>query len=189
MLEKKNVVIAIVGMPGAGKSAATEYLEQKYKFPVIYYGGYILERVRKKGLEINGENEKKVREELRTSEGMDVIAKLSLNDINDNLNKGQNVIIDGLYAFSEYMYLKKILNKRLFIIAVCANKQLRYDRMENRKFRPLTNEELDERDFAEIVVLEKGGPIAIADYTVLNNHSIQDFQNSIDNILEQIIAG
>ena len=53
-------LIAIVGMSGSGKSVASDYLE-KIGFNKIYFGGVVLSEVKKRGLEVNPEKEKKVR--------------------------------------------------------------------------------------------------------------------------------
>ena len=50
-------LIAIVGMSGSGKSVASDYLEEK-GFEKIYFGGVVLEEIKKRGLEVNPENEK-----------------------------------------------------------------------------------------------------------------------------------
>jgi dephospho-CoA kinase len=43
-----------------------------------------------------------------------------------------------------------------------------------------------ERDRSEIENLEKGGPIAAADYYILNNGTIEDAESRLDDILKQI---
>ena len=39
------------------------------------------------------------------------------------------------------------------------------------------------KDFAEIENLEKGGPIAIADYTIVNDGSIEEMYSDLDKFL------
>ena len=46
---------------------------------------------------------------------------------------------------------------------------IRYKRLESREVRPLTNIESESRDIAEIENIAKAGPIAYADYYILNN--------------------
>ncbi|MGV2436285.1 MAG UNVERIFIED_CONTAM: hypothetical protein LVT10_16525 [Anaerolineae bacterium] len=61
------------------------------------------------------------------------------------------------------------LGASMVVLCVTCDRALRYARLTERSERPLTVEEAIERDFREIDHLEKGGPIAIADYTLLNN--------------------
>jgi dephospho-CoA kinase len=65
----------------------------------------------------------------------------------------------------------------MILIAIYAPPKLRYKRLSkriNRKYdknlrmRPLNQSEAESRDNAEIENLEKGGPIAMADYTLIN---------------------
>ena len=56
-------------MSGTGKSEATNFLKDQFNFDLFYFGGIVLNEVKKRGLEINNENEKMVREDLRRQHG------------------------------------------------------------------------------------------------------------------------
>ena len=47
-------------------------------------------------------------------------------------------------------------------------------------------QESAERDKTEIENLEKGGPIAIADYYIDNSGTIEELQQNVKKLLEQI---
>jgi dephospho-CoA kinase len=182
----KGLVLAIVGMSGTGKSEVTTFIVNKYRFKLIYFGGYILEEVKKRNLEINSRNERLVREELRANHGMDIVAKLSLADIMAEFDNEQNVIIDGLYSFSEYEFLKERFPKNLYTIAIHASKRNRYERLGQREIRPLTREEVDERDYYEIKKLEKCAPIVLADFHIANEGLISDLHEKVDSTLNNL---
>ena len=57
-------IIAFVGMPGAGKTSAIEYLVKK-NIPKVYFGGVVLDALKEEGYELNETNEKMMREKLR----------------------------------------------------------------------------------------------------------------------------
>ena len=67
-------------------------------------------------------------------------------------------------------------------MAIVAPKRLRHHRLTTRSVRPLTVEEASSRDWAEIENLEKGGPIAIADYYVHNDGTIDNLHQQLDQI-------
>ncbi len=161
-------LLALVGMPGAGKSLLAEYLEAQ-GFPKFRFGGITIDEVERRGWAITPQNEKIVREEIRAAEGMDAYARRALPIIHDMLNEHQSAIIDGLYSFGEYKTLKQEFGAQIVVVAVACDRPLRYARLGKRPERPLTPEEAEWRDITEIETLEKGGPIAIADYTILNN--------------------
>jgi len=179
--------MAIVGLCGTGKSVAAKYIEETFKFKPIYFGGYVLTELKKRNLEINSANEKHVREDLRKKYGPDVIARLAADTIHSYVTAGSNVIIDGLYSFSEYEFLKDKFGKQLVVLSVHSRKTLRYRRLGQREVRPLTPREVDQRDFSEIKNIEKAGPIAAADYHIINDGDIQDLYKSIDAIMKEIL--
>ncbi len=175
-----NKLFAVVGMSGSGKSVVTDYLEQK-NFNKVYFGGVVIEELTKATLEITPENEKYMREKLREDHGMAAMAILSLPKIKRLLVEG-DVIIDGLYSWEEYLVLKETY-PNIQLISIVVDKKLRHERVAIRPLRPLNNEEIKTRDTSEIEKLNKGGPISIADFYLLNNGTFNDLYKQIDKIL------
>lgn len=58
--------------------------------------------------------------------------------------------------------------------------------MAKRPERPMTPQEVDARDWEEIETIEKGGPIAIADYFVHNEENLDAFHDHLDSALTHI---
>lgn len=170
-------------MSGSGKSEATSFLKDKFGFEIFYFGGIVLSEIEKRGFKINNENEKIVREDLRNEFGTGVLAKLASNAI---ANSTSSIILDGLYSFTEYKILKELYPDNFMVIAIHSDKELRYKRLYQREFRPLTEKEVDKRDYTEIENIEKGGPIAIADYHILNNYEVSTFKECLTNIINKI---
>ena len=163
-------IVAVVGMCGSGKSVATEaFTDAGWK--KVYFGGITME-------EKNEANEKKVREELRAEYGLAAYAVKLLPRIEQLAEEG-NVVLDGLYSWSEYTYLKERLGDSLSVLAIVTDRAVRYERLTTRTVRPLTNAEATSRDYAEIERLEKGGPIAIADRFVTNNGSADELMAQV----------
>ncbi|OYX41002.1 dephospho-CoA kinase [Candidatus Saccharibacteria bacterium 32-49-12] len=176
-------IIAFVGLAGAGKSSAVDYLRDK-QFPSVYFGGVILDAMTEAGLEHTEENEKRFREEIREREGKDFVVKRIITQIRSLIEAGQRQIIaDGLYTWSEYRMLKREFPGELTVIGIVAPRKLRHRRLSQRPIRPLTEQQATERDWAEIENLEKGGPIAVADHFVINDGTIEDLHQKLDAIL------
>lgn len=176
-------VITLVGMPGAGKSTLVDYLEQK-GFPNVYFGGITIDEVKRRGLEVNPDNEKLVREDLRKTEGAGVYATRIITKIEALAAEGHNTVVaDGLYSWTEYKIFKEKFGDNAVIIAVTAPRKLRHERLANRPVRPLTDEEVTKREYAEIENIEKGGPIANADYTLLNDGAPEELIRQLEAIL------
>ncbi len=180
-------IIAFVGLAGSGKSSAVEYLTEQ-GYPKIYFGGILYKELIAAGITPGDwEPEKKFREEIREREGKGFIATRAAKEAHDLINAGQKrIIFDGLYSWSEYKILKHEFPGEMTVIAIVTPKHLRYERMEKRPERPMTNKEVEERDWAEIENIEKGGPIAIADYFVTNSGDVSSLHAQLDEILEKI---
>lgn len=177
-------VIAFVGMPGAGKSMVVEYLESK-NIPSIYMGGIVtIDEMQRRGLVANEVNEKMIREELRATEGMGVMAKRTVPKIDALFSEGHSLVVaDGLYSWAEYKIFKETYSDNAIIIAVTAPRHVRHERLAQRPVRPLTEEEVTAREYAEIENIEKGGPIANADYTLINNSTPEALREQLDAVL------
>lgn len=179
-------IIAFVGLAGAGKSSAAEYIAGK-GFPKVYFGGIIYAAMREAGIEITPESQQKFREEIRAREGNDFVVRRAIKQTNDLIESGQKrILLDGLYTWTEYKILKHEFPGKLTVIAIVAPKRLRHRRLAVRPERPFTDKEASERDWSEIENLEKGGPIAMADYFIMNNGDLDDFHQQIDIALKTI---
>ena len=179
---KKNNLFAIVGMCGSGKSIASDYLVE-LGYNKVYCGGVTMKKLKEEGLEVNAENEKMMRERLRKDLGMGAFAIVLLPEIREYFEKG-NTVLDGVYSYDEVKILKEEFPE-LKIIAVVCDKKIRYDRLLIREIRPLTNEEAEKRDISEVENIAKAPPIAMADYYILNNYSIEEYKQRIDEIIRK----
>ncbi len=167
-------VVAIVGMAGAGKSEVSHVFEDK-GFSRIRFGDVTDEELKKQGLPVNEENERHMRESLRQRYGMEAYAMLNLAKI-DLAIKTSSVVVDGLYSWEEFMFLSNYYHQSFRVVAVCSSPATRYARLSKRPVRSLTLEEAYSRDEAEIINLNKGGPIAMADFTLINEGSLKDLE-------------
>ena len=182
MTQPHAKIIALVGLAGSGKSSAVEYLTKK-GFPKIYFGGVIYKAMDEAGIEPTWDNQQKFREEIRQREGKDFVIKRVIKNIRDLINAGQNkIVLDGLYTWSEYKILKHEFPGQVVVIAIVTPKHLRYQRMIKRLERPMQPREVDQRDWSEIENLEKGGPIAIADYFIINDSDLTQLHQKIDAV-------
>lgn len=181
-------ILAIVGMSGSGKSVMVDHLTAK-GYPKVYFGGMIYKEMEKRGIARteDGESEKEFREMIRETEGKDWVVKQVIAETKDLIAAGQKrIILDGVYSWTEYKTLKHEFPKCLTFIGVVVDKKLRYARVAERKERSFDAAAIRERDRSEIENLEKGGPIAAADYYILNNGTVEEAQADLDKILKEI---
>jgi len=179
--KNSNPLVTIVGMCGSGKSSVADALRRR-GWQVIRFGEITMRELDSRGLPRNEANERAVREELREIHGSDAYAKLSLPKIKEALAAGPTAI-DGLYSWAEYKFLRRDLENQMHVVAVFATRSIRYERLARRPVRPLSPDEAELRDFAEIENLGKGGPIAMADYVIPNDGPEEELLLSVDRLL------
>jgi len=178
MSDKK--IIAVIGMCGSGKSEAVKYFVDK-GFRKVYFGDVVIKELKSRGLEINEANERKVREDLRKKLGMGVMALKSIDTIKEYF-KTDNVVIESMYSWEEFKIIKEAFGDAFELLAIYTTKKLRYERLSKREFRPLTNVEAISRDLSELENLDKGGPIAYAEYTIINDSDLIELNNKLEKL-------
>jgi dephospho-CoA kinase len=171
-------------MTGAGKSEVAGIFEE-HGFKRVRFGDITDEELKNRGLELNEGNERHIREELRKEHGMAAYAKLSLPRI-DGALKSSNVVVDGLYSWEEYTFLKQRYAEKLSVVALWAPPGIRHARLGRRAERPLTLEEAASRDRAEIENINKGGPIAMADFIIVNEASLEELKRETKRIISAL---
>jgi dephospho-CoA kinase len=177
-------VVAIVGMAGSGKSEVSRVLED-HGFFRVRFGDITDGEMKKRGLEINEANERYCRELLRKEYGMAAYAILNQPRIDEAL-KTTDVVADGLYSWEENLSFKSHYGERFSVIAVYASPRTRYARLAKRNHRPLTTGEAASRDKSEIENLNKGGPIAMADFAILNDSTLDNLRAQAEAVLARL---
>lgn len=181
---KQKIILAIVGLPGAGKTEASQYFITK-KLPVVRFGKVINDYIEDHHWPHIEEYHKKVREQLRRKHGQEALAVLNEKNIKQSLIKNQIVVIDGMRSWEEYLYLKRQFKKvRVVILAIYSDKEKRYHRISARKFRNKLKGE--GRDINELLGTNMGVTIAYADFFVENNGALEDFKNKLESVYQAV---
>lgn len=180
------MIIAVVGLPGSGKSEATNRF-LKAKFARVGFNDVFYEEFDKRGIERVQKQERPIREELRKKFGMDVAAIRSMPKIEKLLSEGKNTVIESFYSWESYVTMKSQFDDQFKVVAIYAPTYVRYARLSARKIRPLVDNEGIERDYAQIENLHQAGPIAMADWTIKNLGTKEDFFKEVDELIKQII--
>lgn len=179
---KNKLILAVVGMSGSGKSEVIKFLKKKFSAPVIYFGTATFDELKKARLEVNEKNERYMREKIRRDLGMGAYATLNLPKIAKLLENNKTVLIESLYSWSEYKIIRKKFGDIFKVVAVVASPAVRQKRLGRRQERPLNKKESLVRDYSEIENLEKGGPIAMADFTIVNEGNLRDLHKKLNLI-------
>jgi adenylate kinase len=181
---KQKTIIAIVGLPGSGKTDAADFFQKK-NIPTISFGKIINDQVNEKNLPHNEETHKVVRQEIRKKYGKEALAILNIEKIKEALKSNSIVVVEGMRSWEEYLYLKKEFSEvKVVIVCLYTDKNLRYKRISKRSSR--SDHYGEERDINEIIGINMGPTIAYADYLIKNNYSQEDFYDKLELIYRTI---
>ncbi|OPY30826.1 MAG: hypothetical protein A4E28_00082 [Methanocella sp. PtaU1.Bin125] len=176
-------VIAFVGMPGAGKSEASN-VAREMGLPVVVMGDVLREEVRNRGLPPTDENIGGVANQLRKDEGMDAIARRCIPLI-EALN-ARLVVVDGIRGIAEVETFKKAFGEDFTLVKIDAPFEVRLDRLRRRaRSDDMGSPEwLKQRDERELS-WGMGRAIDVAEKSVTNLDPIDRFKGEIRSILRR----
>lgn len=180
-----NIILAVAGLAGSGKSEAAAYILKKTGWPSVHFGDTVVNETKARGLEVNQTNERVVRDEFRKIHGMAAMAIVNLPRIRTHFAEG-SVVIESFYSWEEYTTLVEEFGGKFFVLAIYANFNLRAARLAHRPTRSLTSDELNARDYSQIETLHQAGPIARADFMVINEGSQAELHDKLDAVLAKL---
>ncbi|MFX1505279.1 MAG: AAA family ATPase [Promethearchaeota archaeon] len=168
-------LIGITGHMGSGKSAAAEYIIQKY--------GFVRMRISGKMREISEELELKITRDLLQGIGKffrdfddDVWIRYLVKKIQTST---ESIVIDDIRRLNEVEYLKSLGFK---IIRIQSSSETRKRRIEARMNKKISDQDWKRwsNHLTEIQVNQL--PV---DYTIKNNGTLRELNDEIDNLFSK----
>jgi dephospho-CoA kinase len=172
------MIIGVTGRIASGKGYLASYLAEN-GFKKLTISSFIKDELIKRNLPLTRENYQDVGDEVRKKEGTGAWIKRM------NLGEG-HYVVDGLRNPGEIAELKK--SDDFYLVAVDAPQRMRYERTVSRKtgdsiswkdFAEQDNREVSEKDSSKMQLNEC---IGMADFKILNDGSLQEFESKIDEI-------
>ncbi len=180
-------------MTGAGKGAVVDYLKQK-GFAHFSARELIHRFTKERGWPLTREMTTKTADDLRRTKSPSFIAEELYKEAEENFTKtGQNAVLESIRALAEIDFLRTKPNFILF--GVNADPKIRYERTQKRK------SELDQVTFEEFLANEAkedtdadptrgnlSGALAQADFVFMNDGSLEELHQKVDEALRGILA-
>ena len=176
-------ILVTTGMPGSGKEELLDCCVSRGA-KVIRMGDMVREKAKEFGLELTDSNVGNLANEERKRYGMDIWAKRTIPYVGGDL-----VAIDGTRGPDEIKAFKKAFGDKLKIVAVHASPSTRFARLRSRG-RPDSPTDLAEFEKRDLRELEwgLGNAIALADYLIVNEGSLEELRSEIDSLLERLLG-
>lgn len=183
-MQSKRKVIAISGMPGAGKGVAADAARQ-LGLNVLALGDVIREETERRGLEPTPKNMGAVMLQLRADEGQDAVARRLLPKI--EASPSATVIVEGVRSLHELDVLRS--KCEVATVAIHASPKTRFQRLlaRNRSDDPKNPYTFNERDTRELNV-GLCQVIALADVLLVNEGSIEELKSTFKEALGKLNA-
>lgn len=181
------MIIGITGSDGGGKGTVVDYLVTK---GYVHYSSrdFIVAEINRRGLPVDRNQMRLVANELRAQHGNDFVVKQAFKKA--EAEGKQNVVIESIRALAEAEYLK---SKGGILLSVDADVALRYERVQYRRSETdkvtfeqfLAHEELEKND-PDPNGMQKAKVMAMADYTINNNGTLQELHAQVEAFLEKV---
>lgn len=177
------MIIGITGTNGAGKGAVVDYLVSQKGFKHFSVRAFLVEEVKRRGLEVTRTSIMNTANDLRAQHGATFIAEEFLK----NTDPAEDTILESV---REVPSVALIHEHGGIVVAVDADAQLRYERIQKRAsetdrvdFETFMNE--DQREYSNTDPSKQNvmGVFALADYKIENNGTLQELHTQIDAVL------
>jgi dephospho-CoA kinase len=196
-----KIVIGIVGQIGAGKDTAIDFLEEK-GFVNFSLSDQIRIELKKRGSpNFTREEIQRVGNEMRAKFGHDYWSRQAWEKA---MASGQDkLVISSIRHPAEVEFLKK--QPYFYLLAVIAGQRTRFERKRVAAVRNPTSTRSDDQDilawekFKQLDDYETKGAakhgqqvektLALADFTVDNNGTVEELRDKIGGVLAQIKGG
>jgi dephospho-CoA kinase len=181
-MQVRKLVIAISGMPGAGKGVASEAGKQ-FGLEVLLLGDIIREETQRRGLEPTPKNVGGVMLQVRVEEGPAAVVKRLVPKI--EASRSQTIIVEGIRSEDELRELRTKFD--VISVAIHASPKTRFQRLlsRGRSDDPKTWDIFYERDCRELNV-GLGHVIALADVLLVNESTIDTLHSSFKAALDKL---
>jgi dephospho-CoA kinase len=165
------LIIAITGMPGAGKSTVAGALGG-VGLRRIAMGDMIREESSRRGLPLDDKNMGAVMQELRGKYGAGAVAELCLLSIQSKQGEAA-VVIDGIRSVAEIEIFRKAGDVELLAVLASPKRRFEFLTSRGRTDAPPNLESFRARDARELSI-GIGDAIALADEAIVNEHITPD---------------
>ncbi len=183
------MIIGITGTNGSGKGAVVDYLVNQKNFFYFSNSGYLAHELESRGVEKTRPNLRAIGNEYREKFGSGYLAKKAIELA--QIAGAENIVIEAIRSVGEATIIKNSGGK---LLVIDADRKERYRRIHERKsskdlidFDTFVEQEEKEWFGAEGEFdMNMKAVMAMADYTILNEGTIKELHQLVEEYLNKI---
>ena len=182
----QSKVVGAVGLNGSGKDALIRYLEGRCGLTVFSLGDVARELAHLEGVNASRDTLHEISQKYLEKYGKDFFVKVVIEEIDRDLL--EKVGVTGIRTPTDVDTLREYFGADFFLIHVqVGNPELRFARVsQRREARDPPNYEdflAQEQTERELFYVDKA--IQLADVTLANDGTLEDFHQEIDQLISQ----
>lgn len=181
------MIIGITGTNGAGKGTVVEYLTKEKGFAHFSVRAFLIEEIKRRGLEIDRPAMRQVANEMRKEHGPSYVVEQLMKQA---LETPGNAVVESIRALGEGEFLKR---QGAIIWAIDADREIRYKRILTRwsetdkiDYETFCMHEDREARGTEPWDMNVQGVMKMADHTFTNNGTPEELFAQIDEAFQVI---
>lgn len=181
-----KLIIGLVGKIAAGKGTVAAYLSEKYQAEVFGFSTPLRDILKRLYVETSRPNMANLSSVLRELFGQDLLSKTITQDLQQA--KSEIAVLDGIRRLPDIEQAKTLPNFKL--VQVVTDEKNRYERLVKRN----QNSDDATKTFSDFLADEQKEAdrqipeiMALANYTINNNDSLEDLHKQIDELIAKLI--
>jgi dephospho-CoA kinase len=178
--------IALVGLPGSGKSTIRRYIRDKYKARTIASGDIIREETRRRGLKKTPENDAKIALWFHSSGREKLLVKRLWKKVKNTNRK--IIVIDGFRSTQQLNYFVKLSKLKPIIVYIRVPFKIRAQRLMKRRrwgaaesMRYIKGRETREKKQGVMKIIKK------KNYTIDNSKTLKQAKKNTDMVMKKVL--
>lgn len=185
------MIIGITGTLGAGKGTVVEYLEKQ---GFVHYSAraFIVREIEKRGMPIDRDSMHVVADDLRATHSPSYILEELYKEA--ERNGGAAVVLESIHSVGEAVAMRQ--KPGFHLLAVDADPKVRYERIVRRgsatdaiSFEKFLADEDREMHSTDPNQQNIGRCVALADYKLVNNGTVDELYAQVEQVLRTIQVG
>jgi len=188
MLATETVeVLGVTGLPLSGKTTFAEIAED-HGFERFRMGNALLAEMEKRGIDVTNRSVREFATDMREKEGNEAIADLCVPHIQEKIENGRKVVIDGIRSPEEIERFRDAFGTDILFNCIHSSRQKRFERSKKRERKDDDLETIDDLKWRDEKELSWGLDEAMdrADFLIRNEGSLQSFKDDANYLLDRL---